>query len=103
VNSPVAILVLIAVASGLLALVFAGLDRLVSRRRKSKPEPTREVVILCRDDSSFGGVELRRDAAGILLGAPKLLPDDGPPVKLEGDLWVPATNIRAIQIIGPTL
>lgn len=64
------------------------------------PEPTSEVVVLCRDESSFGGVELRRDATGILLAAPKLLPDDGPPVKLEGDLWVPGDNIRAVQIVG---
>jgi hypothetical protein len=63
------------------------------------PEPTREVVVLCRDESSFGGVELRRDTTGILLAAPKLLPDDGPPVKLEGDLWVPADNVRAVQIV----
>ncbi len=67
--------------------------------RKFIPPTTREVVVLCRDESSFGGVELRRDATGILLAAPKVLPDDGPPVPLAHDLHIPADNIRAIQII----
>ena len=69
------------------------------RPRKVLPPTTREVVVLCRDESSFGGVELRRDTTGILLAAPKLLPDDGPPVPLAHDLHIPADNIRAVQII----
>ena len=67
--------------------------------RRRSPQPSPELVVLCRDESSFGGVELRRDSAGILLAAARLLPDDGPPVQLEGDLWIPAANVRAVQIV----
>ena len=97
-NSPLAVLLAVAVGIGVLPLWFWGLDR-IRRRWRKVPQPTHELIVLCRDDSSFSGVELRTDSAGILLAAPRLLPDDGPPVKLEGDLRIPADNIRAVQIV----
>lgn len=67
--------------------------------RRRPPEHTQEVVVHCRDDTSFGGVELRSDSSGILLGAPRSLPDEGPPVPMVGDLRIPAANVRAVQIV----
>jgi hypothetical protein len=67
--------------------------------RHPKPKHTSEVIVHCRDEASFAGVELRRDSSGILLGAARSLPDEGPPVPMIGDLWIPASNVRAVQIV----
>jgi hypothetical protein len=68
-------------------------------RHRRAPKYTSEVIVHCRDEASFAGVELACDSAGIRLGAVRSLPDEGPPVPMVGDLWVPASNVRAIQFV----
>jgi hypothetical protein len=96
VNSLLVVLLALLTAAGVLSLAGRALDWI---RRRHTPPYTSEVIVLCRDETSFGGVELRRDSAGILLGAVRSLPDDGPPVPMVGDLWIPASNVRAVQIV----
>jgi hypothetical protein len=63
------------------------------------PEPVRRVIVHTRDDRSFEGVDLHNGTDGMLLAAPKVIPDEGPPVDMMGDLWIPSSNIRAVQIV----
>lgn len=71
--------------------------RLPWARIDSQPAPS-VIVHLSDGGQSIEGVQLRRDAAGVLLGAPKMLGEGADrDVPLAGEVWVPARNIRMVQ------
>ena len=67
--------------------------------QKPKPvQPSPNVIVHTIDDRSIEGVQLRRDAAGILLGAPKMLGEGADrDVPLAGEVWIPIINVRMVQ------
>ena len=88
------LLILVALLTAALGLTVGAVLR-PSWLRRSRP--ALPVIVHTRDDQSLKGVQVRRSRDGILLGAPELVPEDGPPMPLAGQTWVPMGNVRFLM------